>query len=641
MLKGRNRESAFRRRHMSQITSPPVLPDSALQSESLGALLLPDHRCHFRVWAPRCERVDLMLLDPARGAIPLQPRPRGYFELQLDGVTAGTRYKFRLNGEKERPDPASRFQPEGVHGPSQVIDLKAFSWTDSHWRGISLEDYIFYELHVGTFTPEGTFAAVIPRLDDLKALGITAVEIMPVAQFPGSRNWGYDGVKLFSVQNSYGGPQELQKLVDACHQRGLAAVLDVVYNHLGPEGNYLADFGPYFTDRYHTPWGQAVNFDGPQSDEVVHYFIENAVQWLRDFHFDALRLDAIHSIFDHNARPFLQLLSERVEDLRRETGRELYLIAESDLNDTRVVLPRSVGGLGIDSQWSDDFHHSVHALLTKECIGYYQDFGEVQHLATAFNDGFVYSGQYSEFRKCRHGNSSRDLPARQFVVCTQNHDQVGNRMLGERLSQLVSFEDLKLAAGLMLLSPYLPLIFMGEEYGESAPFLYFTSHSDRDLIEAVRKGRNDEFADFKWQGEPPDPQDEQTFQHSKLNWNLRGDSSHRVLLEFYRELLRLRRTVPALSSLIKSATRAEIQENSEVLVLRREHVQHPAVAVFNFSRSPAEAFFPAKAGSWTKLLDSSEARWNGLGSCVSSSITSTAKMHLKLGSKCLCLITLS
>ena len=641
MLKGRNRESTFRRRHMAQTTSPPVLPDSALQSESLGAVLLPDNRCHFRVWAPRSERVDLMLLDPVRDVIPLQSRPRGYFELQLEGIPAGARYKFRLNGEKERPDPASRFQPEGVHGPSQVVDLKAFSWTDTQWRGLSLEDYIFYELHVGTFTPEGTFAAVIPRLEDLKSLGITAVEIMPVAQFPGSRNWGYDGVDLFSVQNSYGGPQELQKLVDACHQQGLAAVLDVVYNHLGPEGNYLAEFGPYFTDRYHTPWGQAINFDGACSDEVVHYFIENAVQWLRDFHFDALRLDAIHTIFDHNARPFLQLLSARVEDLRRESGGELYLIAESDLNDTRVVMPSSIGGLGIDSQWSDDFHHSVHALLTKERIGYYEDFGEAQHLATAINDGFVYAGQYSEFRKRRHGNSSRDLPARQFVVCTQNHDQVGNRMLGERLSQLVSFEDLKLAAGLMLLSPYLPLIFMGEEYGETAPFLYFTSHSDRDLIEAVRNGRKAEFADFQWQGEPPDPQDEQTFQRSKLNWTLRDDDTHGVLLEFYRELLRLRRTVATLSSLIKSATRAEVHENSELLILHREHVQHPSVAVFNFSDTAAEALLEAKSGSWTKLLDSAEQRWNGPGSSIPSSITSAGNLHLKMGSKSLSLITLS
>jgi len=627
---------------MSLITSPPASLDSTIHSGALGAVLLPGNRCQFRVWAPRCERVELLILnDPDPKAIPLQPEPRGYFSVQIDDIRPGTLYKYRLNDDKERPDPASRFQPEDVHGPSQVVDLKAFPWTDSRWRGLSLEDYVFYELHVGTLTMEGTLSAVIPRLDDLKTLGITAVEIMPVAQFPGSRNWGYDGVNLFAVHNTYGGPQELQKLVEACHARGLAAVLDVVYNHLGPEGNYLADFGPYFTDRYHTPWGQAINFDGPQSDEVVHYFVESALQWLRDFHFDALRLDAIHGIFDRNARPFLQILSERVEELRRETGRQLYLIAESDLNDTRVILPRSVDGLGMDAQWSDDFHHSVHALLTGERTGYYQDFGGIEHLATALNDGFVYSGQYSEFRKCRHGNSSRDFPAQQFVVCTQNHDQVGNRMLGERLSQLVSCEDLKLAAGLMLLSPYLPLLFMGEEYGETAPFLYFTSHSDRQLIEAVRKGRKAEFAHFQWQGEPPDPQDERTFQRSKLNWELRRERQHCVLLDFYCELLRLRRTVPALCSLVKSATQAETPPNSELLVLRRDHRQRPALAVFNFADAPGEAVFQAKPGPWSKLLDSAEERWNGPGSEIPSSITSAGKVHLKLGPKSLCLISFS
>ena len=606
----------------------------------LGAILLPAGGCYFRVWAPRCQRVDLVL-DGQRDPIPLKPRDRGYFDLETDHLSAGTRYQYRLNNDKTRPDPASRFQPDGVHGPTQIVDLKSFPWTDRDWRGLALEEYVFYELHVGTFTLEGTLSAITPRLDDLKSLGITAVEIMPVAQFPGSRNWGYDGVNQFAVQNSYGGPLELQKLVNSCHERGLAAVLDVVYNHLGPEGNYLADFGPYFTDRYRTPWGQAINFDGPYSDEVVHYFVENALQWLRDFHFDALRLDAVHGIYDSNARPFLQILSERVGELRHATGREIHLIAESDLNDTRVVLPGAIGGLGMDAQWSDDFHHSVHALLTGERTGYYQDFGEIRHLAAALNDGFVYQGQYSEYRKCRHGNSTRDIPARQFVVCTQNHDQIGNRMLGERTAQLVSFDDLKLAAGLMLLSPYLPLIFMGEEYAETAPFLYFTSHSDRDLIEAVRKGRKAEFAEFEWQGEPPDPQDEHTFVDSRLNWNLRSAGSHRVLLDYYRELLRLRRTVPALSSLVKSATRAEFQEGSGFVVLRREHSQHPAIAVFNFANAESSMDLEAKKGQWSKLLDSSEEQWKGLGSSTPPGITSTGKLHLRLGPKCLCLITLS
>ena len=603
-------------------------------------MLLPGDRCYFRVWAPRCERVEL-LLEGQRDTIPLQPRERGYFDFQADDLCAGARYQYRLDNEKMRPDPASRFQPDGVHGPSQIVDLKGFAWSDGRWRGLALEDYVFYELHVGTFTPEGTFSAIIPRLDDLKSLGITAVEIMPVAQFPGARNWGYDGVNQFAVQNSYGGPHELQKLVNACHERGLAAVLDVVYNHLGPEGNYLADFGPYFTDRYHTPWGQAINFDGPHSDEVVHYFVENALQWLRDFHFDALRLDAVHGIYDRNARPFLQILSERVDELRHASGREIHLIAESDLNDTRVILPRAIGGLGMDSQWSDDFHHSVHALLSGERTGYYQDFGGIHHLATALNDGFVYQGQFSEYRKCRHGNSSDDIAARQFVICTQNHDQVGNRMLGERLSQLVSLDDLKLAAAITLLSPYLPLIFMGEEYAETAPFLYFTSHTDHDLIEAVRKGRKAEFAEFEWQGEPPDAQEENTFLRSKLNWPLRTDGPHRVLLDFYSELLRLRRTVPALSSLVKSATHAEFHEDSPWLALYREHSQHPVIAIFNFGKADANFELGAKKGQWSKLLDSAEERWKGPGSSILSGITSTGKLHLRLGPKSLCLIMLS
>jgi len=336
---------------------------------------------------------------------PLHADGNGYFDAIVDNVdvATGVRYQFLLDNARQRPDPASRFQPEGVHGVSQVFNPTEYRWQDAGWMGLLLDRYVLYEMHVGAFTREGTFAAVIPRLDELKDLGVTAIEIMPVSQFPGSRNWGYDGVAPYAVQNSYGGPRELQKLVDACHARGLAAVLDVVYNHLGPEGNYLAEFGPYFTNEYHTPWGQALNFDGPDSDEVVRYFVENALYWLRDMHFDALRLDAIHSIVDRNARPFLQILSAEVDRLRAETGRHIYLIAESDLNDTRVIRPRDIEGLGMDAQWSDDFHHSLHVRLTGENSGYYADYADPHCLPTAINDGFVYTGQYSPSRKHRHG----------------------------------------------------------------------------------------------------------------------------------------------------------------------------------------------------------------------------------------------
>jgi maltooligosyltrehalose trehalohydrolase len=557
----------------------------------------------------------------------------GYFAAIIDDVdvAAGVRYQFLLDNSRQRPDPASRFQPDGVHGASKVFDPAEYPWQDAGWMGLALDKYVLYETHVGVFTRDGTFGAVIERLDELKDLGVTAIEIMPVSQFPGRRNWGYDGVAPYAAQNSYGGPRELQKLVDACHARGLAAVLDVVYNHLGPEGNYLAEFGPYFTSEYHTPWGQAINFDGPDSDEVVRYFVESALYWLRDMHFDALRLDAIHSIVDRNARPFLQILSAQVENLRTETGRQIYLIAESDLNDTRVIRPRAIEGLGMDAQWSDDFHHSLHVRLTGENSGYYADYADSQCLPTAINEGFVYTGQYSPSRKHRHGNPSSDFPGEQFVICTQNHDQVGNRMLGERLSQLVSFEALKVAAGLLLLTPAVPLLFMGEEYGETAPFQYFTGHSDHDLIEAVRRGRGEEFAAFRWKGEPPDPQSESTFAACLLNWELRGQSPNRELLAFYRELLSLRRTLPALQRIDKNASHAEIGEGSEVLVLHRKHSRHPVTAVFNLGPKVERFAFPADSGSWTLLLDSSDIRFGGQGKSLPSTISEPVETHLRLG----------
>src|SRR4029077_19854810 len=399
---------------------------------------------------------------------------------------------------------------------------------------------VFYELHVGTYTNEATFNALRAALAQLATLGVTTIEIMPLGQFPGSRNWGYDGVYPFAVQNNYGTPRDLQLLVDAAHSQGLAVALDVVYNHLGPEGNYLAEYGPYFTEHYKTPWGAALNFDGPDSDDVRRFFIENALYWLENFHIDVLRLDAIHEIFDASAFPFLDDLSKEVDAIAARTGRIISLVAESDLNDARVLRSRCQGGFGMPAQWSDDFHHSVHTLLTGEHSGYYEDFGGLQHLAGTLKQGWYYAGQYSRHRRRRHGNRPPPFKATNYVVCTQNHDQVGNRALGDRLSSLVNFESLKLAAGTNLLSPFVPLLFMGEEYGETAPFLYFTSHADPNLAEAVRRGRAEEFRSFGGQGQIPDPQAESTFARSRLQRALAQEEPHGTLLRFYQMLLRFR-----------------------------------------------------------------------------------------------------
>ncbi len=519
---------------------------------------------------------------------------------------------YVLDGQKRRPDPASKYQPQGIHGPSQVCS-HAFDWMDSAWCGISIETAVFYELHVGTFTSEGTFDAIISRLASLKTLGITLIELMPVAQFPGERNWGYDGVFPYAVQNSYGEPDALKRLVNACHSLGIGVALDVAYNHLGPEGNYFHDFGPYFTDRYKTPWGDAINFDGAQSDEVRRFFLQNAFYWIREFHVDALRLDAVHAIVDVSAKRFLEELTERVRDVSLQLGRKIHIIAENDRNDARSLKPLELGGFAFDSQWNDDFHHSIHALVTGERQGYYQDFGSIHHLAKACREGFVYSGQYSLFRRRCHGSSSAETPNQQFVVFSQNHDQVGNRAQGERLSQLVDFETQKLIAGIVLLSPYVPLLFMGEEYGELAPFQYFVSHEDPELLEKVREGRRGEFGDFEWSRAIPDPAAVETFSRSKLHWDMRDTGQHRVLLSFYTELLRLRRTLPELSNLSKADT--DVTEvDPEGLIIRRTHGADCATMLFNFGQAPVRFSMPLDGFRWQKQLDSRDEKWGGPGS---------------------------
>lgn len=596
----------------------------------IGAHNPGNGRCRFVVWAPFCSSVEVKILSSEERVVPMVKNERGYWGAVVDDVFPGTFYFYRLDSERDRPDPASHFQPAGVHGPSQVVEHNSFEWDDREWKGVDISRMIIYELHTGVFTEEGTFEAVIPRLDELKDLGVNAVELMPVAQFPGDRNWGYDGACPFAVQNSYGGPSGLKVLVNECHKRGMAVILDVVYNHLGPEGNYLWDFGPYFTDKYNTPWGKAINFDGPDSDEVKNYFIKNALHWFGNYHIDALRLDAVHAICDMGAEPFLKALAASVDAFSKKIGRKFYLIAESDLNDSRIIRPPELGGFGIDAQWCDDFHHSLHTLLTGENSGYYSDFGKIEHMVKSLREGYTYSGQYSVYRKKSQGNPSKDRPARQFVVFSQNHDQTGNRMLGERLSTLVSFEALKLAAGVVILSPYMPLIFMGEEYGEYAPFLYFVSHTDEELVEAVRNGRREEFKAFSWKGEPPDPQSEETFLRTKLNWSKRQEGNHKIILDFYRNLIKLRKEVPALSSPDKDSLEAYGREDKKVIIVRRWEAEHKShvLCIFNFNKETREIQYPVHEGEWEKILSSADVKWQGPGDSLPDCLSPGDKLIL-------------
>ena len=546
---------------------------------NIGATLIEDSTT-FKVWAPSATSVEVELVDAGARRIALQ-RDGAYFYGSAPAAE-GDRYWYWLDDTLRRPDPVSRSQPDGVHGASQVID-QYFTWSDSQWRGIALEKYIFYELHVGTFTPPGTFDGVISRLDYLCELGITAVELMPVAQFPGSRNWGYDGTFPFAPQNSYGGPDGLKRLIDACHARGLAVTLDVVYNHLGPEGNYLHAFGPYFTDRYRTPWGDAVNFDGPGSDAVRHYFISNALYWITEFHIDALRLDAIHGIYDFSALHILQELTEAVHSQAAALGRQVHVIAESDLNDVRVINTAKTGGYDLDAQWDDDFHHSLRTLLTGDQSGYYSDFGSFSQLVKGFREGFVLSGDYSSYRQRRHGSSSAGVPPGKLVVFSQNHDHVGNRMRGERLSEHLSVQQLMLAAATVLLSPYLPLLFMGEEYAETAPFPYFVSHGDAELTESIRQGRSEEFAAFAGHGSPPDPESESTFLSARLDQEQRQQDNHRGIFEFYRALIRLRKECAPLAKLSREDMHIIARVEEQVLIVTRSADNIRILCLFNYS----------------------------------------------------------
>jgi maltooligosyltrehalose trehalohydrolase len=594
-----------------------------------GASIIDDG-VRFEVWAPHAERMGVEVWDGARIVeMPLNPIGRGVFAGFAPGIGAGADYRYRLTAGGrtiQRPDPVSRFQPYGVHGSSRVVDPGAFHWTDDGWSAGEMADHVIYELHVGTFTPAGTFDAVAERLGALRYLGVSAIEIMPVAEFPGDRNWGYDGVDLYAPESGYGGPDGFKRLVDAAHRRGLAVILDVVYNHLGPEGNYLADFGPYFTSRYRTPWGRAVNYDGPDSDEVRRFVFDNALHWIAEYHVDGLRLDAVHAIFDASARHILDELAAAVHDLGRRLGRRTLVVAESDQNDPRLVRPRPQGGFGLDAVWSDDFHHAVHAALTGERRGYYVDYRGVSPIAKSLRDRFVYDGAHSAFRNRRHGAPATDVPADRFVVFAQNHDQIGNRPRGERLASLVPIERLRLAAALVLLSPYVPMLFMGEEYGETSPFLYFVSHDDPEVVAAVREGRRRELADMAWAEEIPDPQSPETFARSRLVRERARRRDRRPLHALYRRLLRLRREEPALRP---GAAHVAVHGGGERTWVALELAAEGAaalLAVFNLDGAQ-EIVLPAPETPWDLRLSTDSRRWGGHGHEPACTVTPNG-MHL-------------
>jgi maltooligosyltrehalose trehalohydrolase len=614
-----------------------------MDARRLGATYLGDQRTEFLVWAPKADRVSLHLTDSDR-IVPLLPLDNGYYTAVADDVAQGALYKYRLDDRIERPDPASRYQPHGVHGPSAVVDdsfdSSEASAGSTAWTGLPAREYVLYELHVGTFSASGTFAGVIAQLPRLKALGVTAIELMPVAQFPGTRNWGYDGVYPYAVQHSYGGRDELKRLVADCHAQGIAVCLDVVYNHLGPEGNYLADFGPYFTSKYHTPWGHAINFDGRHSDEVRRYFIDNALEWITDYRIDALRLDAIHAIFDQSARPFLAELTDAVQAHSAELGRTVVVIGETNENKPALLQPTSVGGIGLDGQWLEDFHRALHALVTGERQSYYGDFGTLGYFAKAYEQGFVLDGQYSKYRGRRHGAPQlKPFSTDRFVVYSQNHDQTGNRACGERYTTLLDFESRKLVAASVILSPYIPLLFMGEEYGEPAPFAYFVDHGDERLLRSVRDGRLRDFQGC-WMQAPPDPGAAATFEQCRLNLGLAERGEHAQCWNYYRRLIKLRRTRSSLRQTERAGATVRRFEAKNLLACRRTAEGESVLILYHFGHKP-ETLSTAElglSGGWSLVLDSTDPDWGGPGSIANDELQGEVELTMSARS---CLVYVS
>jgi maltooligosyltrehalose trehalohydrolase len=522
----------------------------------------------FRVWAPKPRRVELVV-----GGLRLAMKQgeRGWWELAGVAAEAGMRYGFALDGGEVRPDPRSPSQPDGVLGLSEVVDHSAYAWNDGDWRGMQLAGAVLYELHPGTFSADGTFDGIIEHLPHLVRLGVDAIELMPVAEFSGDHGWGYDGADLFAPHHVYGGPAGLKRLVDACHSARIGVVIDVVYNHLGPAGNFLSEFGPYFSDRHRTDWGAALNFDGTASDEVRRFVVDNALMWIRDYHVDGLRLDAVHAIVDQAPLHILEQLALEVERLAADLRRSTFVIAESELNDPRFVRNRDAGGYGLDAAWADDWHHSLHSALTGERTGYYEDFGSLENLGKALRQAWVYDGEWSAHRQKTRGRRAPDLPSHSFVIAVQNHDQVGNRAAGDRISALIDEGSLQAAAALLLTAPFTPMLFQGEEWAASSPFQYFTDHADPELGAAVREGRRREFAAFGWLPEAvPDPQDRATFDRSKLAWDELDEPDHRRVLDWYSALIELRRRLPVRRD--SAGIHTEVDDDLRTIVFERDGI---------------------------------------------------------------------
>ena len=579
-----------------------------VSKRNIGVNFTGDQNAELRLWAPLAKKAQLFITKTGE-KIDLQQQEYGYWHTITDKLKTGDEYKFSVSKNKGFPDPASLAQLNGVHESSTAISLNKNDWSDKSWNNPPLEKYIIYELHTGTFSPQHNFKGIEDRLDYLVELGISAIEIMPVAQFPGARNWGYDGVFPFSVQDSYGGAAALQSLVNACHQKNIAVILDVIYNHLGPEGNYLPEFGPYFTDKYSTPWGKALNFDDAWCNGARDFFIENALMWFRDFHIDALRMDAVHAIKDFSAKHILKEIREHVDALMKLTGKKYYLIAELDLNDPSYINPAELGGIGLDAQWVDEFHHAARVSAGQPREGYYSDFDGINHLAKSFKDAYVYDGQFSEHRKKFFGAKSGN-PGKQFIVFSQNHDQTGNRMLGERTSTLVSFEMQKLLAGVVIASPFIPMFFMGEEWSEPNSFLFFISHTDKELAALTNAGRKKEFSYFNWQGEPPDPRLEETFEQSTLQWHLKENDRHRILFDYYRTIISLRKTNAVLSIPDRHNLDVMANEEKQTVMLERWQGKDQIIVLMNFSKLRQEFILPLE-GKWNAILDSAAVKWNG------------------------------
>lgn len=569
----------------------------------IGANILPSGEIYFRVWAPKAHSISVVILEGNEvKSYPLEAKENGYFDLTLSCPSQTIDYYFCLNDEKQFPDPASQWQPSGVHGPSRVYDQRQFVWNDSHWKGIPLSDYLIYELHVGTFTNAGTFEGIIEKIPHLKNLGITAIELMPSVEFPGSRNWGYDGTFLYAPHQCYGGPNGLKTLISACHQAGIAVILDVVYNHLGPEGNYLDEFGYYFTDHYKVPWGRAINFDGPFSDPVRDYFIQNALYWITEFHIDALRFDAIHGIFDFSASHILDEISTAMHHQSNILGRQIFMTVESDLNDARILRSKQMGGYEIDAQWNDDFHHSLHTLITDNRWRYLSDFGKLEQLSHCIRNGFAYSGQWSQYRHRKHGNSSSDIPTNRFIVSIQNHDQIGNACAGKRLGSFIDLEAYLLASAILFFAPNIPMLFMGQEWNASAPFYYFTSFEDHQLAENITNSYIKE--SNHGSAKKFDPQNPLTFEHSKLDWDEKDRPEHLGAFRFYQALISFRHKHRWLQNVDKGDIDVMFDEEKKWLTIcRRTHLTSTLLAV-NFSLESQIVQLQLPEGVWLLIINS-------------------------------------